>query len=208
MGAPHSKKSKNKNILPTEQSNTLPVETETEYCLTMLGSTHAGKTTLINSLINNKFDDSFCTSNTCEYSSKDIRINDKENIKLGIWDTIGREVGRKLMKNFIINGQIYIIVFDLKDKREIDEISYFFNMIKEVVEDYEEKPIFLIGNKCEKNDYHEREIIKEIGENFALKNNLFYFEVSAKRIRTLQKTFYIMMNIANDILKNRKKNQK
>ena len=77
-------------------------------------------------------------------------------------------------------------------------------MIKEVEEDYKEKPIFLIGNKCEKNNKRPREISKEIVEDFALKNNLFYFEVSAKRIKTLQKTFYIMMKIADDKLTEKK----
>ena len=55
----------------------------------------------------------------------------------------------------------------------MDEISYFLNMIKEVEEDYKEKPIFLIGNKCEKNNKLPREISKKFAEDFALK--IIYF---------------------------------
>ena len=216
MGAPFNKGIKNVCNISTEQPNNLSVENisneqsntlpvENNYSFIMLGSTFAGKTTLINSLINNKFVDSIESTIGCDYSTKYIKINDKENIKLVIWDASGKEVSRKANSVFIKNRNIHVIVFDVRRKEEMNDISYFLNQIKQMDKDYKEKPIFLIGNKCEKNNNNPRQISKEIAEDFASKNNLFYFEVSSKRIRTLQKTFYIMMNIANDILKNKKK---
>ena len=202
MGAPYSKKIKNEKIV----SNNLPV-TKT-YSLVMLGSTIAGKTTLINSLINNEFDESLYASTGLSHSDITIKINDNEIIKFDIWDTVGRIKYRTLHKILLKDSSMYIIAFDVRSEKEMNEISFFLNQIKEVEKDYKEKPIFLIGNKCEKNNKHPREISKEIAEDFASKNNLFYFEVSAKRIRTLQKTFYIMMNIADDILTKKKIYQK
>lgn len=167
MGAPHSKK-KNEKILSTKQSNII-----LQVKIVMLGSTIAGKTTLINSLINNEFDESILGSSLVQYSSKDIKINDKEIIKLHIWDTLGRERLREINKHFIKKSDMYIIVFDVRNKKEMNEISFFLDQIKELEKNYKTKPIFLIGNKCEKNNEHPREISKEIAEDFASK--IIYF---------------------------------
>ena len=56
----------------------------------MLGSTIARKTTLINSLINNKYDESIECTTIPSLKMKDIKIDDKKMVKLDIWDTAGR----------------------------------------------------------------------------------------------------------------------
>ena len=75
-------------ILPPEKPSTI-IE-ENNYSLVMLGSTIAGKTTLINSLINNKYDESIECTTIPSLKMKDIKIDDKKMVKLDIWDTAGR----------------------------------------------------------------------------------------------------------------------
>ena len=62
---------------------------------------------------------------------KDIKIDDKKMVKLDIWDTVGREIVRKMNKNYIANKNIFAIVFDVRYEEEMDgiyEISYFLNI--------------------------------------------------------------------------------
>ena len=115
MGAPHSKKTKNEKILSTEQSNNLPVKQT--YSLVMLGSSFAGKTTLINSLINNEFDEFLCASTGLSHSDITIKINDNEIIKFDIWDTVGRIKYRTLHKILLKDSSMYIIVFDVRREK-------------------------------------------------------------------------------------------
>ena len=71
-----------------------------------------------------------------------------------------------------------LIVFDLTDEESFDNIIYWVNQAKEVV-DIKIVDVTMIGNKCDL----ERKVSKERIENFKRKNNLnikfSYFETSA-----------------------------
>ena len=108
MGLPYSKAIENENILPPEQSSNI-IE-ENNYALVMLGSTIAGKTTLINSLINNKYNESIECTTIPSLKMEDIKIDDKKIVKLNIWDKVGREIVRKINKHYIAN-KIYLLLF-------------------------------------------------------------------------------------------------
>ena len=160
----------------------------------MVGSTYAGKTALMNSLFENIFEDSILVTSAPNINQINLVMNDGEEIKFIIWDTPSFLHFEQLTINQLIKKKdIYIIVFDVKDQSRFDKVSFYLNEIKAVAK--KNAPIILLGNKSEK-DNKPREISREFAEEFALKNDLIYFEISAKAILDVKIIFLQIINYA------------
>ena len=101
--------------------------------ITFLGKFGSGKTCIIERYLNNKFDPRTKPSSGGCYSSKTIELeNEKNLIKLEIWDTVGREQFRTLTKVIYKDAVVIILVYDITRKDSFDELkSYWINAIKE-----------------------------------------------------------------------------
>ena len=100
-------------------------------------------------------------------------MNDGEDVNYYLWDTPCFPKYEELTKKiYIKNKDIYIIVFDVKDKFRFDRVYFWLESIKEINPN---APIILLGNKCEE-DEKPREISKEFALDLASKNNSVYFE--------------------------------
>ena len=160
----------------------------------MVGSTYAGKTALMNSLFENIFEDSILVTSAPNINQINLVMNDGEEIKFIIWDTPSFLHFEQLTINQLIKKKdIYIIVFDVKDQSRFDKVSFYLNEIKAVAK--KNAPIILLGNKSEK-DNKPREISRELAEEFAFKNDLIYFEISAKAILDVKIIFLQIINYA------------
>ena len=58
------------------------------------------------------------------YQLKTIQIDGTPYI-LSIWDTIGKEKLRSLTKIFFKNSKIVILVYDITNKKSIEELSFW-----------------------------------------------------------------------------------
>jgi len=164
------------------------------FSIVMVGSTYAGKTALMNSLFENIFEDSILVTSAPNINQINLVMNDGEEIKFIIWDTPSFLHFEQLTINQLIKKKdIYIIVFDVKDQSRFDKVSFYLNEIKAVAK--KNAPIILLGNKSEK-DNKPREISREFAEEFALKNDLIYFEISAKAILDVKIIFLQIINYA------------
>ena len=92
---------------------------------------------------------------------------------MNIWDTSGGERCISLNRIFCKNKDCFVIFYDVTSRYSFNLIDRFINITEA---SYEEKPVFIVGNKIE--DYERREISKEEGENIAKNNNAKYFEIS------------------------------
>ena len=163
-----------------------------EFNIVLVGPTYSGKTTLFNSLFESEYYTPI-VSTTATFHKANLIMNDGEDVNYYLWDTPCLLIYEEQTKNSLIkNKDIYIIVFDVKDKFRFDRVYFWLESIKEINLN---APIILLGNKCEE-DEKPREISKEFALDLASKNNSVYFETSAKNILEVKITFMQIINYA------------
>jgi len=126
---------------------------ECEYKVVFLGESNTGaKTSLIDQLIDNEFDPN--SMSTCAPNFVSIIIqNDLGFINLKVWDTIGQEKYRSLVKIFIKGSHCVILGSDITNKYSFEEINYHYNNAKNILDD--EPLIYLVANKIDLYSKHE-----------------------------------------------------
>ena len=153
-----------------------------KFKIPIIGDTNVGKTCIIKKFLErNKFDlkKDFPPEPTISINP-DIHYTTLDGKKLTIEfiDTMGQEKFKSIVINSLKGCHGLLIVFDLTEEESFDNIIYWVNQAKQVVNiDYVD--VTMIGNKCDL----ERKVSKERIENFKKKNNLNikfnYYETSA-----------------------------
>jgi Ras-related protein Rab-6A len=128
---------------------------EEEIKVILIGESGTGKTSLINATMGLKFKEHLESTTTNSFSSKKVKINNKEYI-LNLWDTIGQEKFRSLTKIFIKDSKIVILVYDITRKESFEQLDFWHNMIHDILGD--EPVLGICGNK---SDLFVREQVKE-----------------------------------------------
>ena len=141
----------------------------------MLGESGVGKTNLINISTGFGFNKDENTTMLACYQLKEIEI-DGTTHKLALWDTIGQERQRNLTKIFYKNSQIAILVYDITVRHTFEELNYWENSLKEIVD--QNITLGVAGNKVDL--YKEEEVTEEEGENYAKSINAKFKLTSAK----------------------------
>ena len=156
-------------------------ESDNDLKMILVGSSGVGKTNLINSLIDEKFQAITLATSSSTYVVKKIMINDKL-YEVEIWDTAGQEKFYSLTKIFIKGAKLVIFVYDITQRKTFEEIDHWINTVNEVLE---EKPVIgLAGNKKdlylkeEVNNEEGNEKAKEIGAIFRLTSAKERFGIS------------------------------
>ena len=142
--------------------------------LLLLGDSTVGKTSILVKYINDKFDEGAIATVGVDYMDKIINYKNLK-IKLQIWDTSGEEKFRAITRNFYRNADGIFIVFDLTKKPTFDHVKIW---ISEAHDHNDTIKLVLIGNKLDLKN--EIEVSNELASSYAKRNNLKYFETSAK----------------------------
>ena len=82
-----------------------------------------------------------------------------------------------MLENAIEEGEGFMIVYSIIDKRSFEEVVGFMELIQKK-KGGEEVPIMLVGNKCDCES--ERVITTEQGQSLAKHYGITFFETSAK----------------------------
>lgn len=120
-------------------------EDEEEIKVVLVGESGVGKTSIINRLINNEFNDNRKVTIGANYTLKKINLPQyNKNITLEIWDTAGQENYRSFTKLFYKNAKIAVLVYDITNSVSYNEIKNYW--IKQIKEDCEKdlSKIFII----------------------------------------------------------------
>lgn len=152
-----------------------------KFKIPIIGDTNVGKTCIIKKFLErNKFDlTKVAPLATLGFGSYiHYTTLDGKKIIIEFVDTMGQERFKSIVINSLKGCHGLLIVFDLTNEESFDNIIYWVNQAKEVINiDYVD--VTMIGNKCDL----ERKVSKERIENFKKKNNLNikfnYFETSA-----------------------------
>ena len=154
----------------------------TRHKIIFVGDAGVGKTTIIGRIMDNPFSDVYEPSIGVDFMSKKINYKGK-SVKLQMWDTAGQEKYKGLIPSYVRNSSIVFVVYDISSKISFDNIPKWINFIKTI----ENTTLVLCGNKI---DLDNREVKKEDGEELAKKENITFFEVSAKTDENIKNMFY------------------
>lgn len=190
-------------------------ETNYEFKIALIGSTNAGKSTLLERYINNKFQNLFATIGV-NTTLKDVniivkkgnKIQEQLKVTLRISDTAGQERFRSLAPVYIKNAHCIIFVIDLFSQNDYKEFNYW---LKEINDNIQSKSFLVIcGTKIDLDDEEQRVFALNYFEHFVKNKIGYYFETSSKLNTGINEMFYFIAEqcyylFHEDILK--KKNQ-
>lgn len=149
--------------------------------ISILGDSSTGKTSIINRFLGNEF--SLQTISNIGIDKQDLlrTMKDGNEMKIILWDTAGQERFHSISSSTIKNSQGIIVCFSLVDKNSFKNVLDWLNTIRE---ESAKIPVVLFGNKCDLVD--QRKVTEEEAKSFADKNEIPYFETSAKDNINLQ----------------------
>ena len=154
----------------------------TRHKIIFVGDAAVGKTSIINRIVDNPFNEVYEMSIGVDFMSKNLRYHG-QNIKLQIWDSAGQEKYKGLIPSYVRNSSIVFIVYDVASKTSFNNVPSWINFIKSI----ENTTIILCGNKI---DLTTREVQHDEGQQFAQKEGMAFFEVSAKTNENIKLMFY------------------
>ena len=152
----------------------------TLYKIILVGDAAVGKTSIIQRTIHNKFSETYKNTDGVDFENKKIN----QSLKLQIWDTAGQEKYKSLIPSYVRNASSIFIVYDVASKTSFDNVSKWISFIKTI----ENCNMILCANKIDLES--ERQVTTEEGKDFAKKNELTYYEVSAKNNTNVKRMFY------------------
>jgi len=153
----------------------------TRHKIIFVGDAATGKTSIINRIIDNPFNDTYEVSIGIDFMSKNIRFRG-QNIKIQIWDSAGQEKYKGLIPSYVRNSSIVFIVYDISNRSSFDNIPNWISFVKNI----EKTTMILCGNKTDLD----REVNKNEAEELAKREGLIFFECSAKTNENIKNMFY------------------
>ena len=143
-----------------------------------IGDVSVVKTSIINVLMGQKFNNEYEASIGVDFFSKTIKYKGK-TIKLQIWDSAGQEKFRSLIPNYIRGSSLVFIVYDISNKKSFDNLQSWIDFVNNI----ENSNIVILGNKTDLDS--QRQVTTEEGQKFCSEKNYEFFEVSAKEDNNL-----------------------
>lgn len=144
----------------------------------IVGSTGVGKTSIAGRAFLPNFDPSMPPEPTlgAQFCEGTFPINeDGCYLKFQIWDTAGQEAYKSLAPIFFKNAVIAILVFDVTQKKTLEDLDYYAQLLNE-----QEPSCFraIVGNKTDLEQ--QRQVSFQEGQEYAKKlRTNFYIETSA-----------------------------
>jgi Ras-related protein Rab-1A len=169
--------------------------------IVLLGNDNVGKTSLCLKFIKNIFRINVESTIGVNFYTKILQYHGNQ-YKLVLWDTAGHERFRSILTNYYKLADLYILMFDLSNKKSFESLPYWLNQI-EINNPVENNKIIVLGNKSDKDIKVSKDLIK----NFTDSYNLPVLEISTKEginLLKMENTIYknIEVIVNNKTLKN------
>ena len=153
----------------------------TRHKIIFVGDACTGKTSIINRIIDNPFNDTYEVSIGIDFMSKNIRFRG-QNIKIQIWDSAGQEKYKGLIPSYVRNSSIVFIVYDVANRDTFNNVVNWISFVKNI----EKTTLILCGNKTDLS----RDVETKEGQELASKEGILFFECSAKTNENIKNMFF------------------
>ncbi|CAG02018.1 unnamed protein product, partial [Tetraodon nigroviridis] len=185
----------------------------------ILGDSGVGKTSLMNQYVNKKFSNQYKATIGADFLTKEVMVDDRL-VTMQIWDTAGQERFQSLGVAFYRGADCCVLVFDVTAPNTFKTLDSWRDefLIQASPRDPENFPFVVLGNKI---DLENRQVSPDEAEPAAMvavtsallcfqvttkraqawcqsKNNIPYFETSAKEAINVEQAF---QTIARNALK-------
>ena len=110
-----------------------------------------------------------------DFVTKELIINE-EKVSLKLWDSAGQDRFRTLTRSFYRQADGVLILYDTTERNSFNNVTQWLKSIVEYGK--ENVPKYLIGNKIDMNE--DMDVMDTEGRELADKNNMKFFEASAK----------------------------
>ncbi|CAK68609.1 unnamed protein product (macronuclear) [Paramecium tetraurelia] len=154
----------------------------------IIGDTTVGKTNIMTQYCDTNFKMNSLPTIGADSRVKMIQMNERETIKMMIWDTCGQERFKSITKNTFKGAQGFVLV-------TFEHVEGWLESIKDNI-DTNTVSIVLVGNKSDLDEL--RQVSRDQGQTLANKHNLNFFETSAKLGINLSEVF---ISLARNIRK-------
>ena len=141
----------------------------------IVGDPSVGKSCILNQFLNGAFTEDYDITVGVEFGAKTIEFNNKK-VKLQIWDTAGQDSFKSITRAYYRGSAAALICYDITSKESFENLEGWLDECR--TNGNPEMTLVLVGNKTDLED--EREVSKEEGKDFAEKNDMIFFETSAK----------------------------
>ena len=158
--------------------------------IVFLGDSSVGKTSICNVIAGSEFQESVISTIGADKFQKKVQLKNGKEIKVSFWDTAGEERFKSVGLSVVKNAQGIVFVFDLNDKSSFDNVKYWLLEAKGILDN---PCAVLFGNKNDQPKDQWKVTIEEAQE-FAKKNNMKFFETSAKTKEGLDEGFSYIVN--------------
>ena len=159
----------------------------------IIGDSAVGKSNILTQYVYEKFNEEFQSTLGVEFASKNANIENKI-YRIQIWDTAGAENFRSITRAYYKNSVCAFIVYDITKRETFENVQVWLEDIKNQCP--QTILLVLVGNKLDLEN--ERQISYEEGESFAQKNNMYFFETSAKTGVNIENLFLKSVETINE----------
>ncbi|VDL71003.1 unnamed protein product [Nippostrongylus brasiliensis] len=163
----------------------------------ILGDSGVGKTSLMNQYVNRRFSNQYKATIGADFLTRDVQIDDR-TVTLQIWDTAGQERFQSLGVAFYRGADCCVLAFDVTSASSFKSLDSWRDefLIQACPRDPENFPFVLLGNKVDLES--QRAVSAKRAQTWCQsKNNIPYYEVSAKEAVNVEAAFQA---IARDAL--------
>jgi len=154
----------------------------------ILGDSGVGKTSLMNQYVNRKFSNQYKATIGADFLTKDVMIDDRL-VTMQIWDTAGQERFQSLGVAFYRGADCCVLVYDVTNPNSFKSLDSWRDefLIQASPRDPESFPFVVLGNKV---DLESRAVSTKRAQTWCQsKNDIPYFEVSAKEAINVEQAF-------------------
>lgn len=155
--------------------------------IVLVGDEFVGKTQICRFLVHGCYDNLVSPTIGAEYSTREIH-SQYGLVRMGLWTVSGSQRYESLLKTYVGNQDVTLVVFDLNNRNSFQNVSKWLNLVSKT------EPIVLIGNKC---DLEPRVTAKEIEEFLSKNRHLNYYQVSGKYGSNLE---YVFKKIVEEVI--------
>lgn len=171
-----------------------------DYKIVLLGESSVGKSSIVERLQTNVFNDKKSSTIGAAFINKKIvmaTVNDipTKIVNLQIWDTAGQERFHNLTPLYYRNANLAIVVYDVSNFESLTKARYWITQLI----DFADIKIVLVGNKIDLNKKIDEEELKRLENDYSYKI-LGKFQTSAKTGLGIKEMFeYITENVDDEL---------